>query len=140
MNQKLILAACLSAGLAACAPNPETSLNQTCQSVLSDPATLRDLADSGMSSETFCACASRQILAMPESSRDSTIAAFEAIETAMAESGGSAERAFESIRDASRADDATPAQIKIYRDLDALGDMLDDLVDTMEESGGSCPA
>ena len=57
----------------------------------------------------------------------------------MVESNGSAEAAFRKLSEARRADDATPEAIAAYENMDELGEQLEEFLDGMRASGGTCP-
>lgn len=126
--------------LVACGQSPEANLNATCNSVMMDPQVRSDIVRAGLNVETYCDCVTSVLLALPENEKTTAIQSFELIESQMANHDGDAEAAFEAIRNASRADDATPEAIAAYRNLDALGDQLDDILDGIEAAGGNCPA
>ena len=126
--------------LVACGQSPEANLNAMCNSVMTDPQVRSDIVRAGLDVETYCDCATSVLLALPENEKTTAIQSFELIESQMANHDGDAEAAFEAIRDASRTDDATPEAIAAYRNLDALGDQLDDIMDGLEAAEGSCPA
>lgn len=126
--------------LTTCAPSPETALNTTCNAVMADPQVRDSVVRAGLTVETYCDCVTTVLLALPDDERTKSIESFELIETRMADHEGDAEAAFEAIRDASRADGATPEMVATYRNLDELGDQLDLILDEIEEAGGTCPA
>ncbi|MEL7539342.1 MAG: hypothetical protein AAGJ51_00440 [Pseudomonadota bacterium] len=133
----LIVGACI---LAACGQRPGDALNATCDSVMTDQQVRSDIVRAGLTVETYCDCATAQLLDLPEAERDKAIESFKLIETTMQAREGDAEAAFESIRIAARQDGALPDAILAYQNLDALGDQLDDMLEAMEEAGGACPA
>ncbi|MEM9180181.1 MAG: hypothetical protein AAGA89_10735 [Pseudomonadota bacterium] len=126
--------------LTACAPNPETALNGTCNAVMADPQVRDSVVRAGLNIEAYCDCVTTVLLALPDNERTRAVESFELIETRMADHEGDAEAAFEAIRDAARADGATPEMVATYRNLDELGDQLDLILDEIEEAGGTCPA
>ena len=57
----------------------------------------------------------------------------------MGEHNGSAEAAFRQLREAGRADDATPEAIAAYENMDELGEQLEEFLDNTRAAGGLCP-
>ncbi|MEO1553564.1 MAG: hypothetical protein AAFR82_06475 [Pseudomonadota bacterium] len=125
--------------LSACSQSPEVDLNATCNSVMADPEISSDIIRAGLNVETYCDCATSYLLALPETERSTAIGSFELINTQMANNDGSAEAAFEAIRDASRGEGAAPEAVAAFQNLDVLGDQLDLILDEMEEANGRCP-
>ncbi|MEL6827256.1 MAG: hypothetical protein AAFN91_13490 [Pseudomonadota bacterium] len=126
--------------LAACAPSPESALNATCNAVMADPQVRDSVVRAGLTVDTYCDCVTTVLLVLPENERTRAVESFELIETRMADHEGDAEAAFEAVRDAARAEGATPEMVATYRNLDELGDQLDLILDEIEEAGGTCPA
>ncbi|MEM9570536.1 MAG: hypothetical protein AAF996_03660 [Pseudomonadota bacterium] len=126
--------------LVSCAESADVSLSKSCNAVMSDPDVQRDIVEANVSLEDYCACASQQILALPDAQRDTTILALETMETLMAENNGSTEAAFRALSDAGRADDASAEAVAAYESVDELGEQLEDVLDAMREAGGVCPA
>lgn len=125
--------------LTACTENPEVALNKTCNVVMADPDVQRDILAASISAEDYCACASKQMLALPDAQRDVSISTLQTMETLMSEHNGSAEAAFEALSDASRAEDATPEAQQAYDNMDELGEQLEEFLDLMAANGGACP-
>jgi hypothetical protein len=125
--------------LTACGESAEVSLNNTCKAVMADPDVQRDILAASISAQDYCACTSKQILALPDAARDTAISTLEMMETLMAEHDGSAEAAFQALSEARRADDATPEAEAAYKRMDDLGEQLEDYLDGMRAAGGACP-
>ena len=126
--------------LTGCGQSVEASLKETCSTVMADADVQRDILEAKVTLEAYCSCASKQILAMPEADRDTAIETMEMVAGLMAENNGSAEAAFRKLSEARRADDATPDAIAAYENMDELGEQLEDFLDGMRASGGTCPA
>ena len=124
--------------LSACGDRIETTLNATCMNVMKDPDIQRSVAEASITTEDYCACTSKQILALPETERDTAISTFEMIETLMAEHNGSAEAAFAALSEARRADGATPEAVAAYENMDQLGEQLEEYLDQMRAANGAC--
>ena len=124
--------------LTACGERVEAALNETCTNVMTDPDIQRSIAEASIAADTYCACTSKKILALPEAERETAISTFEMIETLMAEHNGSAEAAFEALSEARRAEDATPEAVAAYENMDTLGEQLEDYLDEMRAAGGAC--
>ena len=125
--------------LTACGQSAEVSLNETCNAVMADPDVQRDILAASMSAENYCACTTKQILALPDAERETAVSTLEMMETLMAEHNGSADAAFRQLSEAGRADDATPEAIAAYENMDALGEQLEAFLDGMRAAGGLCP-
>ncbi len=126
--------------LTACAPNPETSLDKTCNTVMADPDVARDILEANLTVADYCVCATKTLLALPEVQSAAAINALETMEAAMVEHDGSAEKAFRAMREAARADEAAPEAVAAYESMDAVGEQLEDILDGLKESGGTCSA
>lgn len=124
--------------LSACGDRVETTLNATCMNVMKDPDIQRSVAEASITTEDYCACTSKQILALPETERDTAMSTFDMIETLMAEHNGSAEAAFAALSEARRADDATPEAVAAYENMDQLGEQLEEYLDQMRAANGVC--
>ena len=124
--------------LSACGDRVETTLNATCMNVMKDPDIQRSVAEASITTEDYCACTSKQILALPEAERDTAMSTFEMIETLMAEHNGSAEAAFAALSEARRADDASPEAVAAYENMDQLGEQLEEYLDQMRAANGVC--
>lgn len=125
--------------LTACGQTVEASLNETCSAVMADPDVQRDILEASVTVESYCACTSKQIISLPDADRGTAIETMEMVAGLMAEHNGSAEAAFRQLREASRADDATPEAIAAYKNMDDLGEQLEEFLDNMRASGGTCP-
>ncbi|MFN3213623.1 MAG: hypothetical protein ACE37M_10985 [Henriciella sp.] len=137
--RKILIGAAGFLVLTACGDSAEVSLNKTCNAVMADPDVQRDILEASISAEDYCACTSKQILALPDTARDTAISTLESMETLMAEHNGSAEAAFRALSEARRADDATPEAEAAYKRMDDLGEQLEDYLDLMRAAGGACP-
>lgn len=125
--------------LTACGQSAGASWTEACNAVMVDPDVQRDILDASVTVESYCTCTSKQVIALPEASRDTAIETLEMMAGLMAEHNGSAEAAFRQLSDASRADDATPEAIAAYDNMDELGEQLEEFLDNMRASGGTCP-
>ena len=137
--RKSLFSIAFVATVASCGANPEVALNATCNAVMADPDVQRNILAASLSAEDYCACASKQMLALPDEERDLAITTLQTMETLMAEHDGSAEAAFEALIDAGRAENATPEAVTAYENMDALGEQLEDFLDEMQAAGGVCP-
>ena len=125
--------------LTGCGQSVEASLNETCRTVMAVPDVQRDILEANVTLEAYCSCASKQILAMPEADRNTAIETMAMVAELMVENNGSAEAAFRKLSEARRADDATPEAIAAYENMDELGEQLEEFLDGMRASGGTCP-
>ena len=125
--------------LTACVQSAELSWTEACNTVMADPDVQRDILDAAVSVESYCTCTSKQVLALPEADRDMAIGTLETMAGLMAQHNGSAEAAFRQLREAGRADDATPEAIAAYENMDELGEQLEEFLDNMRAAGGTCP-
>ena len=125
--------------LTACGQSWDVSWTETCNTVMSDPDVQRDILDAAVTVESYCTCTSKQVLALSEAERDTTIETMEMMAALMGEHNGSANEAFRQLREAGRADDATPEAIAAYENMDELGEQLEAFLDNMRDTGGTCP-
>lgn len=127
------------AALSACGANQEAEIATACLTIMEDPDMKRDIVAASVENEDFCACASTALLSLPEDISANSISAIGLMAEAITEHNGSAEDAFRSISRAARADDATPEQIANHKNIDELGEQLEEVLDGMRTAGGSCP-
>ncbi len=125
--------------LTACGQSADVSWEEACNTVMADPDVQRDILDAAVTVESYCTCTSKQVVALPETERDTAIGTLEMMAELMGEHNGSAEAAFRQLREAGRADDATPEAIAAYENMDELGEQLEEFLDNMRAAGGLCP-
>lgn len=125
--------------LTACGEAADVKLAASCSAVMADPDVQRDLIEASVSVEAYCACTSAMLLSLPEAASEKSVAAMTTMESLMAEHDGSAEAAFEVLSKRGRAEDATPEEIAAHKNVDDLGEQLEDILDEMRTEGGTCP-
>lgn len=122
-----------------CSDRAHIALAQNCGAIALDPDVARDIQAAGVSAESFCDCASKQILALPEAEKVSLVSAIETMATLLPENEGSTERVFRVLSDAKNQEDTSPEALAAYEGVDQLGERLEEYLDGMRVARGVCP-
>lgn len=126
--------------LGACSPSEEKALSEACVIVMADGEAGEELARIKVTQKDFCTCAAKTIIAMAPAQKDVTAPALTDLAQAMRTNGGSAEAVYSTLRDAARSAEATPADEAAFKAMDDLGETLEEIVSSMGEADGACPA
>ncbi|WP_084418399.1 hypothetical protein [Henriciella litoralis] len=132
----LALSACGSGGGGG---GGNSDVKKACASIMSDPEPAGELAENDVSVDGFCDCLTGQLAEMPDADAERMRTTMIAVAPGF-EEGRSGQEIYSELREKGQADDATPADVEAYENMDDLGEFLEDVIDGMASNGGACPA
>ncbi|MEQ3746755.1 MAG: hypothetical protein ABNH53_11055 [Henriciella sp.] len=138
MKLQLISALMATTLLSGCSPTEEKEVKMACAVILADEEMSSEVIKQSVTADDYCACAAKTIVAMPEPMRAKSISAIMMVAQEMRENGGSSQLVFSKLRQAAKADDATPDAKAAFEDMDVLGEQLEAILDDMASSDGQC--
>jgi hypothetical protein len=138
MMRSLLILGVSALALGACGGG-NSEVKNACVNIMSDPDPAEELANNDVSVDSFCDCLTSQLSEMPDAEADRMKTTMMSVAPGF-EEGRSGEEIYKELREISRADDATPADVEAYENMDDLGEFLEDVIDGMASNGGACPA